>query len=234
MKDPIGQALYDHYSSGFAKTVQIDSNYTEDESIDTSYFFRKENELPLIEKQALNLCRGKILDIGAGAGCHSKILQNKGFDITAIDISSFSCKVMKSTGINKVINSNLYELPETYYDTLLLLMNGTGLAGDLLGLKPLFEKLKKLLTKGGQILIDSSDIKYLFTEDDGSYWIDLSSINYYGEMIYTAKYNQIISEPFKWLFIDFEKLNIIANECGFACKKIGEGDHFEYLAQLTL
>lgn len=231
MNDPFGQAIKDFYSSGKPVDIVINSNYTEDEIIPVSYLFRTEEEMPKLELRALEECKGKILDVGAAAGCHSVLLQKKGCDVTALEMSELASKVMKSRGIQNIICNDIYSFSGNRYDTILLLMNGTGIGETLKGLKKLLLHLKSLMSKTGQILIDSSDIKYLFEEDDGSQWIDLASSKYYGEMEYEVSYKKS-SAKFKWLFIDFNSLKKIALEAGLNCKLVEEGEHFEYLAQL--
>ncbi|HPE75234.1 MAG TPA: methyltransferase domain-containing protein, partial [Draconibacterium sp.] len=203
MNDPFGEAIHDYFEKGKAPDLIVNSNYTEDEKIPVSYLFRTENDMPEIEITALENCRGKILDIGAAAGCHSVILQEKGFDITALEKSEKACEVLRKRDISKVVCADIFNYSETQFDTILLLMNGAGIGETLEGLKKLLVHLKKLLTRNGQILIDSSDIKYLFEEEDGSFWMDLANESYYGEMEYEVKYKNSVSK-FKWLFVDFQ------------------------------
>jgi hypothetical protein len=231
MNDPFGEAIQDYIEKGKAPDLQVNSNYTEDESIPVSYLFRTEKEMPALEKAALKLCKGKILDIGAAAGCHTLVLQKKGFNITALEISELAVDALQKRGIQKVIQEDILSFSEKKYDTLLLLMNGTGIGGTIEGLKKLLLHLKTLLNEKGQILIDSSDIKYLFEEEDGSLWVDMANPKYYGEMEYELSYKKSKSK-FDWLFVDFETLQKICNEIGLNCELILEGDHFEYLARL--
>ena len=233
MKDPIGMAIHDHQFKKPTENININSNLTEGEEINPSYFFRTKKEMPFLEKRALDLCQGKILDIGAGAGPHSIILQKQGFEVTALEQSPLSCEVLKARGISNVENCKINEYNVKQFDTILLLMNGIGIAGDMHGLHELFGTLKKLLNPDGQILLDSSDIKYLFEEEDGSIWLDISSENYYGEMEYQATYKNVTSSPFKWLFVDFDNLSDIASKYALKCEKLADGDHFDYLAKLT-
>lgn len=232
MNDPFGAAIYDYFKNGKAPDIRVDSNYTEDESIPVSWFFRSYQEMPEIEKKALELCHGKILDVGAAAGCHALILQQNEKDVSALEKSPLAVEVLKARGINKIIHSNIYEFQGQTYDTVLLLMNGTGIGGTLKGLKKLLLHLKTLLNEGGQILIDSSDIKYLFEEEDGSMWVDLGSTQYYGEMEYEVSYKHHKSS-FDWLFTDFKTLQKTAQQAGLKCESILVGEHFDYLAKLT-
>jgi precorrin-6B methylase 2 len=233
MNDPFGEAIHDYFENGKAPDLVVNSNYTEDENIPVSYLFRTKNEMPEIEITALEYCRGKILDIGAAAGCHSVILQEKGFEITALEKSEKACEVLKKRNISKIVCDDIFNYTGTKFDTILLLMNGAGIGETLTGLKKLLLHLKKLLAENGQILIDSSDIKYLFEEEDGSFWIDLTNDSYYGEMEYEVKYKESVSK-FKWLFVDFQNLKKIAGKAGFDCKLVENGEHNDYLAQLKL
>jgi len=231
MNDPFGEAIQDYFNNGTAPDILINTNYTEDERIPVSYLFRNEDQLPNLEKTALNMCRGKVLDIGAAAGCHSLILQQKGFDTTALEISALASGIMKKRGIQNVIHNDIYSFSDQTYDTLLLLMNGTGIGGTIEGFKKLLAHLKNLLKKGGQILIDSTDISYLFEEDDGSVWININNQNYFGEMKYEVIYKKTTLN-IDWLFVDYDTLKQIAEEFELSCRLVQKGNHFEYLAQV--
>lgn len=231
MNDPFGEAIRDYVEKEKAPDLKVNSNYTEDESIPISYLFRTEKGMPNLEREALKLCKGKILDIGAAAGCHTLLLQKKGFNVTALEISELAVEAMKKRGIQKVIHGDILSFSTKKYDTLLLLMNGTGIGGTIEGLKKLLLHLKSLLNEKGQILIDSSDIKYLFEEEDGSMWVDMANPKYYGEMEYEISYKKSMSK-FNWLFVDFETLKKSCINLGLSCELVTEGDHYEYLARI--
>ena len=232
MNDPFGEAIQDYFEKGKAPIIKVNSNYTENEEILPSYFFRTEKEMPKIEQKALKFCRGRVLDVGAAAGCHSIILQKKGYSITAIEKSQLASEVLIKRGIQRVINKDIYEFDEGNFDTILLLMNGAGIGETTKGLLNLLIHLKMLLSSNGQILIDSSDISYLFEEEDGSAWVDLANPDYYGEMIYTVRYKKSVTE-FKWLFIDPSKMKEITEKAGLKYSLIDSGTHYDYLARLT-
>jgi hypothetical protein len=233
MNDPFGEAIEDYYTNGKAPVIKVKSNYTLGEQIPTSYFFRTETEMPALETTALKRCRGKVLDVGAAAGCHSLILQKNGLDTTALEISEKAVGIMKKRGVKKVVNADIFEYNEGYFDTILMLMNGAGIGETLPRLEVLLNHLKGLLNDRGQILMDSSDIRYLFEENDGSYWVDISNNAYYGEMEYEVRYKKSISK-FNWLFVDFDKLSLIAAKCGYNCTLVKKGQHYDFLARLSL
>lgn len=230
-KDVIGIALLDYSNNDYTENITVISSISEDDVIPISYLFRVEKELPKIESKALSLCKGTVLDVGAASGCHSIILMDKGFDVTSIDISQGAIEVMKARGLSSECK-DFYDLNKKY-DTLLFLMNGIGIAGTLDGLDIFLIKAKSLLNEGGQILLDSSDISYMFEQEDGSIWMDLNS-SYYGEVVYQMKYKDSITDKFDWLFVDFNTLMTKTLELGFKTELVLEGDSDDYLVKLTL
>ncbi len=230
-EDVIGKALLDYYDDAYSEDITVISSISEDDVIPVPYLFRSEQELPKIEKKALSLCKGTVLDVGAASGCHSVILKEKGLEVCAIDISKGAVVVMNKRGL--MANCQDFFDVDVKYDTLLFLMNGVGIAGRLDGLNTFLNKAKSLLNEGGQILLDSSDISYMFKEEDGSVWMDLNSV-YFGEVIYQMKYKNLITDKFDWLFIDFDMLKTKAHELGFRTELILEGESDDYLARLTL
>jgi hypothetical protein len=232
--DPLGQAIYNYHYNKDNTPVTVRSSIVEDEELPPDYFFRKYNDMPRLERIAMKRCKGRILDIGAGAGCHSVYLQKAGKDVSALDVSQLCCEVMTKRGLKKVINNNILSLSGQRFDTLLLLMNGIGISQDLMGLKKLLKHLKNLIEPGGSILLDSSDLIYLYEEEDGSILFDINSAKYYGEIEYQIKYRNIIGKTFSWLFADSVILFEIAEQAGFIPKIIEYGPHYDYLAELTL
>lgn len=232
MNDVIGDALKDYLQGNRNAEINVHSDISEDSVIAVPYLFRKEVEMPALEREALKNCSGKVLDVGAGAGCHSLVLQGKGIAVSAIDTSAGAVEVMQKAGIDHVRNINFFELKNEQYNTILLLMNGIGIAGDLDGLNHLLEHAKTLLTDGGQIILDSSDLIYMYTEDDGSIWVDLNS-EYYGVVNYQMSYKNALGEWFKWLFVDQDTLKSYAEKHGYQFEILMDGEHYDYLARLT-
>src|SRR5665647_1217330 len=232
--DPIGQAVWDYQNGITGESIVVKTDIAEDEVLSPSYFFRTYKEMPIQEQEALKRCSGKILDIGAGAGVHSLWLQNHGFDVDSLDISPLSCDTMLKRGIKNVILKDVYALKDRKYDTILLLMNGAGVAQTLPGLKLLLLHLKTLLNPGGKILADSSDLLYLFTDENGEAWVDIASDTYYGEMEYQLSYKTVRGKKFPWLFVDSDTLSEYAERSGFTVEDKVKGLHFDYLIELAL
>lgn len=231
-KDPMGAAILEYQTSGKASRLRVLSSMFEEDEMPVSHLFRTFDNMPPLEQKALNMAQGRVLDVGAGAGCHTLALQEHGLSVKAIDISTLSCEAMKRRGIKDVECINLFDRHlESGYDTILMLMNGTGIAGKVANLPALFDRAKSILNKGGQILIDSSDLKYLYENEDGSFDIDLNG-PYYGEVDYQMAYKGILGETFDWLYVDYPLLQSIAENCGLRCQLIAKGQHYDYLAQI--
>ena len=229
--DPMGRAIAEYFKTQKASKLRVFSPMFEEDEIPLTTLFRNYESMPEIERKALDLTKGRVLDVGAGAGCHSLVLQEKGMDVTAIDISPLSVETMKKRGVKKVLEQDFFTL-EGQYDTILMLMNGIGIVGTLERLPEFFKQLDKILAPGGQVLCDSSDISYVFEDEEGM--IDIpNEMNYYGEHSFRMQYKDTIDEPFNWLYIDADTLREKAGRCGYVVEVVAEGEHYDYLARLT-
>lgn len=231
-KDPMGAAIADYFNHHKAEKLRVFSSQFDEDEIPVGQLFRSYQEMPELEKIALQMAKGEILDVGAGSGCHALALQEMGKEICAIDISPRSVEVMEKRGIKNVRQMNLFDnhFLETF-DTILMLMNGSGIIGKLENMSAFFQKMKQLLRPGGCILMDSSDLRYLFEDEDGSFLLDLAG-DYYGEIDFRMQYKDIKGDSFDWLYIDFQTLSLYAAENGFEAEMVKEGEHYDYLACL--
>jgi SAM-dependent methyltransferase len=235
MKDLFGKAILDYQTNNSPEDLITETSISEADEMSVSYLFRNYNEMPKLEQKALQLAKGKILDVGCGAGSHALELQNeRKLDVTAIDISENAVKACQLRGIENVKVANILDLDtQNKFDTILLLMNGTGIFGTLNETAKYLQKLKSLLKEGGQILIDSSDLIYMFDQDeDGAYSIPANG--YYGELTFTVQYKGETEETFPWLYLDYNTLQNAAIANGLQCELVAEGEHFDYLAKLSL
>lgn len=228
-KDPFGAAMWAYFKGDLQATVKVYSDIAVDDDIPVGYLFRSYSQMPPWEQKAVDLCRGRILDVGAGAGSHSLELQNRGEDTTAIDISPGAVEIMEARGINQLAHASIWEYTDERFDTILLMMNGVGLVGNLKGLNAFLKQAKNMLNQGGQILLDSSDIKYLYED------LEISPPNdiYYGLIEYQMVFGASVGEKFSWLYLDYPRLIRHCKLQGLSCEILHEGPHFEYLARIS-
>lgn len=229
--DIFGAALLDFYNDNYTEDISVISSLTEDDEIPVPYLFRTYEEMPVVEQEALKRASGKILDVGSCAGSHSLYLQKQGLDVTALDISKGALEVCRLRGIEKTLEADVFDLETTSWDTLLLLMNGTGIFKNLKNTNKSLKHLANLLNENGQILVDSSDIAYMYEEEDGSYWRDTTK-DYYGEVRFKIKYKGKTSKAFDWLYLDYKTLKTEAEKAGLSCELLVKGPHHDFLARL--
>ncbi len=234
MKDLFGKAILDYQTKNSPEDIITETSISEEDHMSVAYLFRSFVDMPPIEQKALINSKGKILDIGCGAGSHALYLQNKGFDVTGIDLSEHAIEACKLRGLQKTVVQNILDFnPHEKYDTILLLMNGTGIFGTVKNISKYLNKLKSLLNPNGQILIDSSDLIYMYDQDEhGAY--EVPADGYYGELEFTIKYKGETEESFPWLYLDYNTLQnaVFYNE--LQCELILEGEHFDYLARISM
>ena len=235
MKDLFGKAMFDFQTNNSPEDIITETTISEEDEMSVDYLFRSYNEMPKLEQKALQLATGKILDVGCGAGSHSLSLQNdRNLDVTSIDISEKAIETCKLRGVKNAKVQNILDFAGEKFDTIILLMNGVGIFGKLENCNTFLSKLRSLLNPGGQILLDSSDIIYMFDEDeDGGKWIP-SNNDYYGELVFNISYKGEKEEPFDWLYLDYNTLQNAAVANGLKCELILEGEHYDYLAKLSI
>ncbi len=231
MKDLFGKAILDYQTNNSPEDLITETSISDEDKMSVEYLFRVFSKMPKIERKALELSYGKILDVGCGAGSHSLYLQNqKNLDVTSIDISENAIKSCKLRGLKNAQVQNVLDLENGKFDTIIVLMNGTGIFGTLAETTKYMQKLKSLLNTNGQILIDSSDLIYMYDDDDLEY-IKKNNL-YHGEITFSISYKNQKEDYFPWLYLDFETFKRLSNTNGFQCEMIQKGENFDYLARL--
>lgn len=239
-KDPMGAAIADYWRNGVAGRLRVFSPDFDEDEMPVDELFRTFEEMPPLEQTALRLAQGRTLDVGAGAGCHSLALQERGINVTAIDISPLSVETMQKQGVEHALEQDFWKVEEQY-DTILMLMNGIGIVGTLDALPRFFQHIDNILAPDGQLIIDSSDVRYIYEDEEGNtplrrnangIEIDPETGRYYGEYLYQMQYKRIRGEEFHWLYIDFDTLKTAAEVAGLKAELIAEGEHYDFLAKI--
>ncbi|MEK6481537.1 SAM-dependent methyltransferase [Catalinimonas sp. 4WD22] len=224
--DIYGQALYDYFQHGEADKLILHTSYERVEEMPVDWFFRDEEDFPPLEMKALEACQGKILDIGAGVGSHAVYLHEMGKEVHCLDQSPLCVAIMKARGLKPVYQQSLWESLPHRYDTLLMLMNGIGIVGKIEGLRKFLQMANSLLLSDGQIIFDSSDLSYLYTDIRQSY------NPYKGEISYQYEYKGMKDQWFSWLYVDPVTMQKIAEEEGWSMRILAEDHNDQYLGKL--
>ena len=225
---PYAQAILDYFNYQPRVKLLIDTSYGVVEEMPLEVLFRSEEDFSSLETYALNLCRGKVLDAGAGVGACSLALQNRDFDVTALEMEETLTDIMVKRGLKKVVCKDIFEYSGHDFDTILMMMNGLGLVGTVQGLKLFLEHAKEMISPSGQILLDSSDISYFYQDTDKP------DEHYFGEISYRYEYQDKKGEWFSWLYIDPGKLQEIASQHGWYTQILYTDETDQYLARLIL
>lgn len=228
----MGKAIAEYWKTGKADRLRVFSPMFDEDEIPLSTLFRNYQSMPAIEQAAIDMAEGKTLDVGAGAGCHALELQARGIDVTAIDISPLSVETMRQRGVRKALEQDFFTLQGAEFDTVLMMMNGIGIVGSLFQMPRLFQQLDRILAPGGQLLCDSSDIKYVFETEDGTYEYP-NADSYYGEVDFRMQYRDTVGATFPWLYIDPQTLAHVADNYGYMTEIVKRGKHFDFLARIT-
>lgn len=227
MQDIPGRAIADFHFNTTPKKLWVHDEHGPKVEMPVITYFRTKGNLPVLEEIALAECRGTVLDVGAGAGSHALILQEKNIDVTALEISPLAVSVMKDRGVMQIVNQDIFAYSDKTFDTILLLMNGIGLAGTVDGLRKLLHHFSTLLKPGGQLIFDSSDVAYLYEQgipQNGPY---------YGEVVCCYEYKSKKTDWFSWLYVDQQTLTRIAAEEGWRCTLLFEDGDDQYLVRLV-
>lgn len=146
--DPMGRAISEYYRTGTAGRLRVFSPMFEEDEIPLETLFRTYDTMPAIERRAIDMAQGRTLDVGAASGCHSLALQKRGIGVTAIDISPLAVETMRLRGVRDARLQDFFTMEGERYDTILMLMNGIGIAGTLERLSEWFGRLDKVLAEG--------------------------------------------------------------------------------------
>lgn len=226
--DVLGEALSDYFYHGKAAPLLLHTSYGTTEDMPVDWFFRDEADFPVLERKALHLCKGHVLELGAGTGSHALFLQEQGLPITALDISPKAAWIMSERGIRDVHCKPYQDFKSGSFDTILLLMNGIGIIGCLSALPQFLSQMRQLLKPGGQILFDSSDISYLYEKSP------IPEDHYFGEISYQFEYRGVKGSWFDWLYVAPSTMLTEASRAGWIAKLIYKDEHDQYLMRLTL
>lgn len=230
MDDPFGRACLNYLEGNRGEVIEVESLECETHEMPVDYLFRSYKEMPLLEQKAMDMCRGTVLDVGAGAGAHAFYLQEKGVNVTCLDVSDGAIQCLRKRGLHAVQQSVYDYYSEEKYDTILLLMNGTGIAKSMGQFQELIKHLKSLLTSDGKILIESTDLIYLFEDDP--HFIEMADSNYYGIVNYRMHYKDYHSDWFSWLYLDEESLIELVKKSSLKSKVLFRGDQMNYLVEV--
>ncbi len=234
--EPLAVALLDHHRDGRPRRVKALRADGVEFEIETEEYFTLEGELAELDRQALAQVRGRVLDVGAGAGRHALALQAKGCEVVAIDVSPTCVALCRERGVHDARELDVMTLAGGAseeiaaalgrFDTIFFGMQTLGVAGGVVPLGRLLVGLRRLLLPGGAVIADSSELRAAWEGDE----TDRSPKR--GEIVLSTRYRGLRGEPFPWLYLAEEDLALISREAGFELETLGHVSSGEYLVAL--
>jgi SAM-dependent methyltransferase len=229
-----GKSLLDYYNGDRTAEITLRRDDGFETVIPIRVFFRSETEFFPGELEAINLCRGIVLDIGAGSGIHSLVLQSRGMKVTAVDIDPNAVNIMIDREIKNVRCVDVMKFESGPFDTLLMLGHGIGMVEDIQGFYNFLDHASSLIGDNGQLLLNSVDVRQ--TGDQIHLKYHQSNRNagrYIGEVRMQFEYKGEKGPFFGWLHIDPQTLQKLAAMRYWNSEIIFQGENGEYLARLT-
>ena len=223
------------YHCGKHDAVLVVYDDFERDEVPVSYFFRGPDQFPPLERLALELCRGRVLDVGAGSGCHSLALQERGLEVTAIEILPSMVRILRERGVRDARAATWMDLEAEPFDTVLMMMNGLGLTETLAGLRRFFSEARRLVRRGGQVLADSTDVRARLDVEAGRTGaLERADGRYVGELHFQIEYEGQKGDLFPQLYVDANTLIRYARQEEWGCEIVRDPDEYgNYLARLT-
>ena len=235
---PCGLALLDYWSGREDAVLSFRRDDGEVRKIPVEAFF-KASTAYAVDQKALEMCRGRVLDVGAGTGLHSLALQNEGLEVCAIDVLPEACEIMRRRGVEDVHCADFRSFAASRrFDSILILGRGLHMVETLAGLDRFLEDLHEHLLPQGQVLLSSLDVRCTASPMDLRYQERLrKSGRYFGESRMQFEYENQGGPMFPFLYVDPETLADRASESAWSCEIVcreGDGNYLGRLSSLRV
>jgi SAM-dependent methyltransferase len=233
--NPHARALLAYEAGDERATVTVIDDLGDVDALPAAWFFRPRDAMPRIERTALDLCEGRVLDLGAGAGSHTLALQQRGQQVTAVEILPELVDLLRRRGVSDARLGSVFRPPCGAWDTVLLLMNGWGLMETVAGLERFLADSRSLLAPGGRIIADSTDMRRFATATSEEHGVSVpcrEDGRYVGEIQFQLEFEGHRGQPFRQLYVDPDTLALVAGRTGWEVEIAGRGEHGAYLSVL--
>ena len=232
--EPQGLALLAYFEGDRDSELVIHRDDGVDDPMRVSHFFRDPSEFTAVEKAAIDRCSGHVLDVGAGTGLHSLVLQQRGLAVTAIDIAPQAVTIMTLRGVKDARCVDIFELEDGPFDTMLLMGHGIGMVETIAGLDRFLAHVHGLVTAAGQVLLDSQDARLTDNANHLAYHeANRRAGRYFGEVRLQLGFQGQRGSPCGWLHVDAETLQERAAAAAWKTEVIFQEETGHYLARLT-
>ncbi len=237
IQDAYGKQLLAQYHSqtATAEIIERDDGYIGPGS-EPGMYFRDYKQWSRLERRAIKFARGRILDIGCGAGRHALHLQQEGFDVTGIDNSPGAVKVCGLRGLKKTLVRPITEVnkfrPKSF-DAILMFGNNFGLFGSAIGAKRILKKLTRITTSDARIIAGTRNPYKTSDPDHLEYhqWNKRRG-RMPGQIRVRVRFGKIIGQWFDYLFVSPEEMEDILRNTDWQIERFIGLEEANYFAIL--
>lgn len=237
-QDAYGQQLLAQYNSQnkTAEIIERDDNYIETGSSAGQYFTEYRQWSP-IEKKAIKMAEGRVLDVGCGAGRHALFLQEKGFDVTGIDNSPGAIKVCKLRGLKKAFVRSIEEVDKfkpVSFDTILMMGNNFGLFGSREKARTILKIFSRITAPEAQIIAGTLN-PYKTDNPDHLQYLKLNKRRgrMAGQIRMRIRFGRAVGEWFDYLFVSPAEMEMILQDTDWQLKQLIESESANYFAVIV-
>ena len=232
--DPFGLALVAFLEGDTSAEMIVRRDDGYETPVAASRFYRGPSDFTVIERTAIERCRGHVLDVGAGTGLHSLVLQDNQLQVTAIDTSEAAIEVMERRGVKNVRRADIFDYQGGPFDAVVMLGHGIGMVEDLPGLDRFLSQAHGLVSTEGVVLLDSLDVRISRAPVHLAYHeANRQAGRYSGETRVQVEHGGLKSAYFSWLHVDAETLGHYAQKAGWLCEFLTQDPSGNYLAALA-
>lgn len=236
--DGYGEQLWSYFKTGEPKSeiVERDDGFLSHGRFGGELYFSEYRKWDQIDKAAMKHVKGRVLDIGCGAGRHSLYLQGKGFNVTGIDNSPLAIKVCRARGLKKARLMPIKEIDQfkpNSFDTVIMMGNNFGLFGSFKLAKSLLKKLHRITSPAALIIASTRDP---YTTKDPGHLVyherNRKRGRMPGQLRLRIRFKGYIGNWFDYLLVSKDELTEILNGTGWTIRSFIDGNDGQYVMLL--
>ncbi|MCW3980178.1 MAG: class I SAM-dependent methyltransferase [Candidatus Bathyarchaeota archaeon] len=234
MEDAFGQEMWACYKGEEAsEIVERDDGYFDASPNGPKTYFSKYEDWQLFERKAMEFVRGRVLDVGCGAGRHSLYLQEKGLNVVGIDNSPLAVEVCRLRGLRKAIVMSIEDVnfkPDSF-DTIIMMGNNFGLFGSFKKARSLLKRFHKMTSKNGLIIASTRDAYGTDNPDHLEYHrLNKKRGRMGGQLKVRIRFRKYVSKWFDYLIVSKKELGDILEGTGWKIREFIDSAGSEYIA----